>query len=66
VLIYAATRGFFDRLEVAKVTKFKELLAKLLANSTIYDLIVDANKNISLPAVYAVYDLLVNKLLSQL
>jgi proton translocating ATP synthase F1 alpha subunit len=66
LLIYAATRGFFDRLEVAKVTKFKELLAKALANSALYDMIVEANTKISLPAVYAVYDALIGKLLSQL
>ena len=66
VLIYAATRGFFDRLEVAKVTKFKELLAKALANSALYDMIVEMNSKISLPAIYAVYDSLINKLLGQL
>lgn len=66
VLIYAATRGFFDRLEVSKVTKFKELLAKALANIALYDMIVEANNKISLPAVYAIYDALINKLLGQL
>src|SRR5205823_1249525 len=31
VLIYAATRGNFDRLQIAQVTKFKELLAQKLS-----------------------------------
>lgn len=66
VLIYTATRGHFDRLEIAKVTKFKQLLANALANTALYDMIVEANKNISLPAVYAVYDALIAKLLTQL
>src|SRR6185312_2236383 len=56
VLIYAATRGNFDRLEVAKVSKFKEALAQKLANEAVYNLLVEANSKISLPAVYAVYD----------
>jgi proton translocating ATP synthase F1 alpha subunit len=66
VLIYAATRGFFDRLEVAKVTKFKDALAKAMSNSALYDLIVEANSKISLNAVYAIYDALISRLLTQL
>jgi len=66
VLIYTATRGHFDRLEIAKVTKFKQLLANTLANTAIYDLIAEANSKISLPAVYAIYDALIVKLLAQL
>src|ERR1700761_8100003 len=61
VLIYAATRGFFDRLEVAKVTKFKDALAKAMSNSALYDLIVEANSKISLNAVYAIYDALISR-----
>jgi len=66
VLIYTATKGYFDRLEVAKVTKFKEALAQKLANEAVYSLLVDANSKISLPAVYAVYDTLVTSLLAQI
>ena len=66
VLIYAATKGYFDRLEVAKVTKFKDALIKALSNQAVYALLVDANSKISLPAVYAVYDQLINRLLGQL
>jgi F0F1-type ATP synthase alpha subunit len=66
VLIYAATRGFFDRLDETKVSKFKDALAKALSNTSLYDLIVEANDKISLPAVYAIYDALINRLLSQL
>jgi F-type H+-transporting ATPase subunit alpha len=66
VLIYAASRGFFDRLEVAKVSKFKDALAKAMSNSALYNLIEEANKNISLNAVYAIYDVLISRLLTQL
>lgn len=66
VLIFAATKGFFDRLQVAQVTKFKQLLAQALTNSALYDLIVEANKNISLNAVYAIYESLINRLITQL
>jgi F-type H+/Na+-transporting ATPase subunit alpha len=66
VLIYSASRGYLDRMPAIKLSKFKDLLAKTLANTATYDLIVEANKNISLPAVYAVYDALVNNLLAQL
>jgi proton translocating ATP synthase F1 alpha subunit len=66
VLIYAATRGNFDRIEIAKVTKFKELLAQKLANEAVYNLLVEANSKISLPAVYAVYDTLIASLNAQL
>jgi len=66
VLIYAAMKGNFDRLQVAQVTKFKMLLEQKLSNPTVYDLLADANAKISLPAVYAVYDVLVSALISQL
>jgi len=66
ILIYAATRGFFDRLEVAKVSKFKELLSQRLADSTLYQLMVDANKALTGNAVYALYDQFINYLLVQL
>ena len=56
----------FDRLEVAKVTKFKDALAKAMSNSALYDLIVEANSKISLNAVYAIYDALISRLLTQL
>jgi F0F1-type ATP synthase alpha subunit len=55
VLIYAATKGFFDRKAVAQVTKFKTLLLQTLSNSAVYDVLVEANAKISLPAVYAIY-----------
>jgi len=66
ILIYAATRGFFDRLEVSKVSKFKELLSQRLADSTLYQLMVDANKALTGNAVYALYDQFINHLLAQL
>jgi len=66
VLIYAATRGHFDRLEIAKVTKFKDVLAQQLANDAVYSLLVEANGKISLPAVYAVYDTLITAVAAQL
>jgi len=66
VLIYAAMKGNFDRLQVAQVTKFKTLLEQKLSNPAVYDLLADANAKISLPAVYAVYDVLVSALISQL
>ncbi len=67
ILIYAATRGFFDRLEVAKVTKFKELLAQRLADGNLYQIMLDANKNLSSGnAVYAIYDEFINYLVAQL
>jgi len=65
VLIYAATRGNFDRLQIAQVTKFKELLAQKLSNEAIYSMLVDANSKISLPAVYAIYDVLIGSLVNQ-
>ena len=66
VLIYAATRGHFDRIEIAKVTKFKELLAQKMINENIYNLMVEANSKISLPIVYAVYEILIQNLNAQL
>jgi F0F1-type ATP synthase alpha subunit len=66
VLIYAATHGFFDRMEVAKVNKFKTELIKVVLNPAVYDLLVDANKNVSLPSVYKLYQELINHLVSQL
>lgn len=66
VLIYAATRGFFDRMEVAKVNKFKNDLIKVVLNPVIYDLLVEANSKISLPSVYKVYEALISHLVSQL
>lgn len=66
VLIYAATRGFFDRMEVAKVNKFKNDLIKVVLNPAIYDLLVEANSKISLPSVYKVYEALISHLVSQL
>lgn len=66
VLIYAATHGFFDRMEVAKVSKFKTDLIKVVLNPAVYDLLVDANKNVSLPSVYKLYQELINHLVSQL
>jgi proton translocating ATP synthase F1 alpha subunit len=66
VLIYAATRGHFDRIEVAKVTKFKELLAQKLINENVYNVLVEANAKISLPIVYGVYEHLIQTLSAQL
>jgi F0F1-type ATP synthase alpha subunit len=66
VLIFAATRGFFDRMEVAKVNKFKTDLIKVVLNPAIYDLLVDANKSLGLSSVYKVYQELINHLLAQL
>lgn len=66
MLIYAAMKGNFDRLQIAQVTKFKTLLEQKLSNPAVYDLLVEANTKISLPAVYAVYDVLVSALISQL
>jgi F0F1-type ATP synthase alpha subunit len=66
ILIYAATRGFFDRLEVTKVSKFKEVLAQRLADATLYQLMLDANKTLTSQAVYALYDQLINYLVTQL
>jgi F-type H+/Na+-transporting ATPase subunit alpha len=66
ILIYAATCGFFDRLEVAKVTKFKELLAQRLADANLYQLMVEANKALVGNAVYSLYDQLITYLLTQL
>jgi F0F1-type ATP synthase alpha subunit len=66
VLIYAATRGFFDRMEVGKVNKFKNDLIKVVLAPTVYDLLVEANKNLSLPSVYKVYDALIKHVMTQL
>jgi F0F1-type ATP synthase alpha subunit len=66
VLIYAATRGFFDRMEVAKVNKFKNDLIKVALNPGVYSLLEEANKNVALQAVYKVYEVLINHLISQL
>jgi F-type H+/Na+-transporting ATPase subunit alpha len=66
VLIYAATRGHFDRIEVAKVTKFKELLAQKLINENVYNVLVEANAKISLSIVYGVYEHLIQTLSAQL
>jgi F-type H+/Na+-transporting ATPase subunit alpha len=66
ILIYAATKGFFDRLEVAKVSKFKQLLSQRLADAALYQLMVDANQALAGNAVYALYDQLINYLLTQL
>jgi len=66
VLIYAATRGFFDRLEVAKVSKFKADLITVVLNQAVYDLLVEANKNVSLDSVYLVYEEIIGHLIAQL
>jgi proton translocating ATP synthase F1 alpha subunit len=66
VLIYAATRGFFDRMEVAKVNKFKNDLIKVALNPAVYSLLEEANKNVALQSVYKVYEVLINHLISQL
>ena len=66
VLIYAATRGFFDRMEVAKVNKFKNDLIKVALNPAVYSLLEEANKNVALQSVYKVYEALINHLISQL
>jgi len=66
VLIYAATRGFFDRMEVAKVSKFKNDLIKVALNPSVYSLLEEVNKNVALQSVYKVYDVLINHLISQL
>jgi len=66
VLIYAATKGYFDRLDVAKIAKFKAALEKVMSNQIVYDTIVEANTKISLNAVYIVYDSLISRLLGQL
>lgn len=66
VLIYAATRGFFDRMEVAKVTKFKNDLIKVALNPAVYSLLEEANKNVALQSVYKVYEVLINHLIAQL
>lgn len=66
VLLYAVTRGNFDRLDLAKVAKFKQLLADSMAKEAIYNLIVEVNNKSSQAVVYAVYDSLIAALLAQL
>jgi len=66
VLLYAVMRGNFDRLDLAKVAKFKQLLADSMAKEAIYNLIAEVNNKSSQAVVYAVYDSLIAALLAQL
>jgi len=66
VLIFAATRGNFDRLEIVKVSKFKTLLEAKLSNPQVYQVLSEANQNIPIESVYLVYQSLISDLLNQI